>query len=301
MQIDSVSAGAEVGSANFRWKRSDGTWQASGLATSSSLTSLENGISVKWTSGTGDDFNLNDAWSFIARRNHGAEKLADRDPNSYWKSTGIIDESITMDLGSAQQVTAFCLGEHNLSSTATITLMANSADSWASPAWSQGITRTAKHLGIFLDQTYRYWRIRLQDAANADGYLRAAEVYLGGYFEPVRNYATGGSRAVNYNRTDKQADGNYTGSSFSGRSESMSLVYGHVNAADLAAFREMFDATNDLANRKAIPLWFWPDSSDASDILFGQLGESPGYKPTDRSARYQRLSFNFDELPRSAA
>lgn len=87
VRIDSVAGGAEVGQATFRWKTSDdSTWVATGVTTSSTFVTLNNGVQVKWTSGTGDDFALNDEWTFKAVRQFGVSKILDPDPDTKWRS-----------------------------------------------------------------------------------------------------------------------------------------------------------------------------------------------------------------------
>lgn len=79
-----------------------------------------------------------------------------------WRTdTSSAAEWIKFDLGAAQTVTALILLDHNLQSGDTgITLEANSADSWGSPAFSQAITwNSGTILQIFTIQSYRYWRL----------------------------------------------------------------------------------------------------------------------------------------------
>ena len=44
------------------------------------------------------------------------------------------------------------------------------------------------HLVCFMDQTYRHWRLRLQDPDNPAGALTAGLLYLGPYFQPSRTF-----------------------------------------------------------------------------------------------------------------
>jgi hypothetical protein len=59
--------------------------------------------------------------------------------------------NIVIDLGSAKNVKAIGL----MRSSASVTVEANTSDSWASPAYSIAMDKDVKKI----DQTYRYWRI----------------------------------------------------------------------------------------------------------------------------------------------
>ena len=41
----------------------------------------------------------------------------------------------------------------------------------------------------FLSQSFRYWRLRVQDASNPDGYIQIGRIMGGAYYEPARNFA----------------------------------------------------------------------------------------------------------------
>ncbi len=126
VEIDSISAGSEVGAASFRWKRaSSGVWEASGLTTTSSLTTLTDGVKVKWVSGAGQDFYVGDAWHILAVGSQGTQALMDRDRDTAWRTTGCGAEQVTADLGAAQNVKSLVLADHNLSAGATATLKAS--------------------------------------------------------------------------------------------------------------------------------------------------------------------------------
>lgn len=76
VEIDSIAGGSDVGQASFRWKRaSSSSWEASGVTTAVNLIDLADGVSVKWTSGTGQDFYAGDRWSILAMRRQGPAML----------------------------------------------------------------------------------------------------------------------------------------------------------------------------------------------------------------------------------
>lgn len=185
VQIDAVGTG-EIGSSTYRWRTSAtavGSWEASGVTTSTTLTALNYGVMVSWPAVSGSVFVLNDSWYFEATAVFGAANLLDLDRNTVFRFTGDTSESFVIDLGSAQLVTALILHDHNLTAAATINLYAHTSDSWGSPDYSNTGITSQDPVSEYLSETYRYWKIELADAANPDGYLEFAGLYLGTYLE----------------------------------------------------------------------------------------------------------------------
>ncbi|MGD8561095.1 MAG: hypothetical protein PVG03_01100 [Desulfarculaceae bacterium] len=269
IEIDSISAGKEVGQATYRWRRSSSdNWEASGQVTSDSLTPLADGVQIKWVSGPGDDFATGDSWTILASRSFGASALLDRDRDRVWEATGCSDEHLTVDMGEAKQVKALVLADHNLSDNATVTLMANSSDSWSEPAWSQGLSLTRPHLVAFIDQTYAWWRLRLQDEGNEQNLIRASILYLGSYFEPSRtfhtkyNHTMTGTRSVTSTDTGKQ-----TGSA-GGVADSWQLNFSGLTAPDLSGFRSLYENVHDRTTGTLSPVFFTPFAESPSGTFY---------------------------------
>ena len=189
LEIDSVGAGAEVGQATFRWKRGQiQSWEGAGLATSTAMTELTDGVSVKWVSGIGDDFVLGDGWTIVCPANEGPVRLLDGDRDTLWKTTGCAAEHLTVDLGAATAATSLILADHNLSDSATVNLLADDGADWGDPAFSTAVTVNRPHLAAFFEHTARYWRLEISDPANADGYVSASMLHLGPSPEPVAQF-----------------------------------------------------------------------------------------------------------------
>ena len=77
VQIDSIAGGAEVGQATFKWSDGGGSFDASGVTTDSSPITLNNGVTIAFTSGTGADFVVGDKWYFKGINNFSAGKMVD--------------------------------------------------------------------------------------------------------------------------------------------------------------------------------------------------------------------------------
>ncbi len=125
VEIDSVAGGAEIGQATFKWSDGNGSWNATGVTTSASPITLNNGVTVAFVAGSGDDFVLADRWDFLAVNLFNASKLIDWHRDRRYRSAGLSSpNTITIDLGSAQEVEALALWDHNLTDGATITVLA---------------------------------------------------------------------------------------------------------------------------------------------------------------------------------
>ncbi len=182
VEIDSVTVGRGIGQATFRWKRTDSSsgWEATGRATKESIVTLDRGVKIKWVGGPGDDFKLGDRWTIETATPFGPAGLHDLNRDTVFRSGGLDGPNwIKADLGSAKRVRAVFVMDHNISPTATLTLQANSTDSWASPPYEQSLTHGKTRLGLFLDRTYRYWRLVIQDQTNPDGLIEIGEWFVG--------------------------------------------------------------------------------------------------------------------------
>jgi len=101
--------------------------------------------------------------------------------STQYRSIGATSQSIIVDLGTAQKITAAGILGHNISTSATITVSANSTDSWPG-ATSQTLTgNEGIILKYFAETEYRYWRFDIDDSTNMDGYIAIGRLWLGDY------------------------------------------------------------------------------------------------------------------------
>ena len=115
-----------------------------------------------------------------------------------WRSTGDTSEQLVFDLGSAKQIKAIGIHVFNLTSAATVKVQANATNSWGSPTLDDTVAMVTDADSNVLErlvwtgnQTLRYWRIDIADAANPDGYIQIGRVIGGDYWTPTINYANG--------------------------------------------------------------------------------------------------------------
>jgi len=86
------------------------------------------------------------------------------------------------DFGSAMNINfAFGSRFHNLQTDATVMIQGNDADNWADPPVNETITCTAgKALcKTFTGGSYQWWRWRITDETNPDGYIEMPLFWLG--------------------------------------------------------------------------------------------------------------------------
>jgi len=118
-----------------------------------------------------------------------ATNLLDPRPTRVWRTSGAASENLVLDLLTAESVSLAALLEHNLTSDATLTLQANSSDAWEAPPLEESL---AWHGGLivkfFAAAEYRYWRLLIADAGNPDGFIQLGRIWLGGYFQPSRDF-----------------------------------------------------------------------------------------------------------------
>lgn len=267
VEIDSIAGGAEVGQATFRWR--DGTvtgWNASGVLTSASPVALNNGVTFKWISGAGADFVVGDRWDFSVAQFYGFRQLADRDRDTVLQTKTLgSPEWIRRDLGSAKQITACVISDHNLTNAATIALKANSSDAWGAPPYSLAIPWAAEKIVAYLDQTYRYWRLEVADPTNPDGHI-ALKWFLGLYAEPTQNFIAGWGQDRVATETIIKTDAGARRHLIQSSQEEFRLRYRLLTQADLDILRAVEASAHDVANLRGRPLWLHRDGGVPSEI-----------------------------------
>lgn len=105
-----------------------------------------------------------------------------------WRSTGCTYENVVFDLQVNQPVDSVVIlwpkeDGIKLTNTAVIKVQASATNVWTSPAVDVTLTvnndyMIASHYFTSL-QTYRYWRVLIQDSANPWGYVEVGVVWLG--------------------------------------------------------------------------------------------------------------------------
>jgi hypothetical protein len=90
-------------------------------------------------------------------------------------------QTIIFDLLTAVAVSKVMIQDHNFTSGVTLTLEANATNVWTAPSYTTSLTYNATYIykDLTTDQTYRYWRLTVDDASNPDTYIEISKVFLG--------------------------------------------------------------------------------------------------------------------------
>jgi hypothetical protein len=268
VQIDSLGTG-EIGSSTFRWKTSDtaaGSWEATGVATSTSVISLSNGTQIQFTGGSGADFVLNDKWQFWAYAEFGPANLFVNDRDEYWKSGATTSINLVIDMSSATNNTLFVLADHNLTSSATLTLEANATDSWGAPSYTNTISPITDPIVEYIDQTYRYFRIVVSDATNTDGFISIGKLYLGTYSEVSAGEIYGGANwgpgpvKIRY-EVRNEADTGKASARVYAEGYDVPLAYTWLTPSEFATLEALWNYTSNVGAGSKISVWlhYWYD------------------------------------------
>lgn len=265
LEIDSVAGGVSVGESTFKWRNSESTgWEETGVLTRTtpayalSADGLSTNLEVSQTGRTGDDFALADSWQWAAEATYGRQRLLDRNRMTWWQSAGT-SENIVFDLGSAQTPTIFFLHDHNLSDTATVTLEGNSSNVWTAPPFSMTFSSITDPLYYYfvLTVTYQYWRLVITDTSNPDGYIKAANAFLGTYTQLEKVNATWGSSATDGHvlQANTSESGVLRRYSYA-EQKTLNLTWGNlVSNDDVDTIIEIQSSLVDDDTRLVSPLW----------------------------------------------
>ena len=170
--------------------------------------------------------------------------------------------TINIDLGSAQEVKALILFDHNMTSAATITLKGVDPVIFSeSVTWASG--KILHYLSVAT--TKRYWQLQITDATNPDGYIEIGEIYLGSYMELSRNYREGFSKGFELLFDSNRTPYGITKKRFYNRQRTFEFEFGCIVAADITLLENMIDAIAIRATGILRPFWFNADSAIPAD------------------------------------
>ena len=133
---------------------------------------------------------------------HGIELIRILPLARVWRSAANdTDTRLSVDFGSARAVDLCALVNHNLSASAELTLRggddAETTTNAVRRRWTAAGHGHRRNTWFRLDSpvTRRYWQLRLNDAANADGFLQAGYLMLGRASEAPIQMQSGWTRS----------------------------------------------------------------------------------------------------------
>ena len=177
--------------------------------------------------------------------------------------------NIVVDLGESLTATAFFLANHNLTSSATITIEGNATDSWTTPSYSNSITYSADIIQeLFATQTYRYWRVVISDATNTDTFIKFGNIFLGTYLS-----ITNSSHNITVNDIDTTTE---TVSQSGQRYRDIGYIYKQyqLNFPRITQTEKEALITLKASNRKK-PVYIMIDSTGVSEFtpIYGSIAD----------------------------
>lgn len=278
VEIDSIAGGAEVGQATFKWSDGGGSWDATGVTTAAVATLLNNGVSIAFTTGSGADFVVGDKWYFKGINLFNSGKVLDLNRDTRYRAAALgAPNTITIDLGSAQEVKALVIYDHNLTAAATIALKGHTADDWGSPDFSEAVTFNAAKIVHYLSvaTTKRYWRVEITDAANTDSYIEIGELYLGSYFEPAQSMEINDDRDNLVLMTTRETVYGIRKHRFFNLRKSFRCEFAQITESDMDSLETLLDTITDRDAGTIDPFYFNPDSATPNDTWMVELKKLP--------------------------
>lgn len=191
-----------------------------------------------------------------------------------------------------------------LTSSATVTLEANSTDSFTSPPFSQEISRYDRGVFGFIDdlysevnRTYRYALLRIEDRLNPLGPegIEISRVYIGDHTTTTSNVGSGFSKPIVDPSTVQRSE---SGAAYFQEKTKYQAIrsanYGLIEQADRVALEQLYQD-----HGKTKPLWLSVDPSaavsvDVSEFTFyGHFESDPNIQNLFRDK--WSWQFNFRE------
>lgn len=282
VEIDSVGGGAEVGQATFKWSAGGGSWDASGVTTPAVATELNNGVFISFASGSGADFVVGDKWYFKGLNLYNAEKMIDRNRDSSCRSAALgAPNTIAVDLGSAREVKALIIYDHNFTAAATLLLEADDAATFdsdgGSAQFSEAVTWADDKILHYLSAatTKRHWRLSVTDAGNTDGFIDIAELYLGSYMELSRNYTEGFKKGFELLFDSNKTPYGVLKKRFFNRQRTFQFDFNCIAAADITLLETMIDVIAVRSTGVLDPFWFNDDSAVSANCWLVDVAALP--------------------------
>jgi hypothetical protein len=178
--------------------------------------------------------------------NYPVENIQDSRLSRIFKNSSL-ESAIVFDMGEDVSVDCIAILSHNFSENATITLQGNDSDSWTSPAFEQDITYSSGNITLeYTTQTYRYFRLYINDSTNSDGYIQLSRVIIGEYYQPPGILAEAEDSLIDASvKTMSKSGQSYTDLRYKARSMSFNfpIVGTYEKTEMMAVFETLGQAT----------------------------------------------------------
>ncbi|MBW2062653.1 MAG: hypothetical protein JRI95_13980 [Deltaproteobacteria bacterium] len=192
-----------------------------------------------------------------------------------------VPTTINIDLGSAQEVKSLILYDHNLTSSAVITLKGDAGADWNDPDFKETMSWNTDKILHYLGAgtTKRHWRIEIDDHDNPDGYVEIGELYLGTFLEPSKNVAMGYGRSLDFLHSASQTSFGVNKKRFYNLRRSWKFQYHLLESEDLDDLINMIEAITDRSTGQMRPVYFNQDPDAASEFYLAEINNLPQSVP----------------------
>jgi len=223
------------------------------------------------------------------------ENLQDYRHTIFWQSTGASSEWIKWDFGSAKDVKAFVLKYHNFSAGATVKIQANSSDSWSSPPVDETLSIVSGQMQKMWDsaQSYRWWRLTMEDSGNPDGYLRVGRIFSGNWSSPSVNFDWKRPWSVITKAVSRDSTGGQrVARKLADNKKLWRYRFGFFTASDVAIIEDVLEKCG-----RHKPFFIVEDADDADNTLYyvWLLNESNDFEPSDVMHTRFAVSLDLEE------
>jgi hypothetical protein len=223
--------------------------------------------------------------------NYPVSNVLDSRLSRIYKTDSTTTAEVVFDMGSAVACDVVYIARHNITSSATVSIQANSSDSWTSPPIDLSITHDSGVMTLdFTSSTYRYWRVKVVDATNPDGDIYMGRIWIGEYFQAPGISPT---VAIDYVSTSIKSV-SVSGQSYMDKNyayHNISIVHPILNQSDRPIFENIID-TVDIG----IPFFvtFDEECSDLENYYVTMMTETLRFT-TLTNPLYYTLSYNLTE------
>lgn len=162
-----------------------------------------------------------------------------------WRSLNVTgDKWLKVDLGSAQDILAFAIKFNNFQTGATVKIQGNATDAWGSPSYEAILTPINNDIMVHFPtslQSYRWWRLLMNDAGNPDGYMTVGRIFLGSYDALSKNFDRKYSVTMQDPSLISMSEGGQISSIQRAKFEAIGYHFGEITKLDKNSLQSIFD------------------------------------------------------------
>jgi hypothetical protein len=204
------------------------------------------------------------------------------------------DQTFIIDLGAARAVDYCAILGHNFTSGATIKIQGNASDVWTAPSVDITLTYTANNIyyAFSSTQTYRYWRLTVDDASNPDTYLQISKLWLSSYLQlpymaksqkiPTASTSTAQESISGQSYGDKKLIYRYG-----------NITFPYVTDADKIKIDALF---NVVDKTDPIMTVIWEDDLTEYPPIYSRLTSDLEWQRVDNVGRIWSVQISFKEI-----